>query len=143
MKPTNVSPCIVTEKIDECRKFYTKHFNAIVTFDCGWFINISLNTSDRDVTSIQFMSPRTPDQPTYPGQGITFNIDVPSADEFHKKLVTNNGLPAQLPLDDHPWGDRGFAVIDPAGVTLYIYHLIEPADDFKQFFNEPEITSNP
>ena len=137
MKPTNISPCIVTDKLDECRKFYVKHFDAQVTFDCGWFLNLSLNISDRDVTSLQFMTPQTETQSVYTGGGVTYNIDVPSADEYHKRLVNSNGLQVVMPLEDRPWGDRGFAVKDPAGVTLYIYHLIEPSDEFKQYFNEP------
>lgn len=41
-----------------------------------------------------------------------------------------------MPLDDHPWGDRGFAILDPNGVTLYIYSAREPADEFKQYYND-------
>jgi hypothetical protein len=31
-----LSPCIATEKVEESREFYVKHFGAKVTFDCGW-----------------------------------------------------------------------------------------------------------
>jgi len=30
--------------------------------------------------------------------------------------------------------DRGFAILDPNGVTLYIYSDREPAEEFKQYF---------
>ncbi|QDU34151.1 Glyoxalase-like domain protein [Poriferisphaera corsica] len=142
MKPTNVSPCVITDKLNECRKFYTKHFGATITFDCDWLINLTLNTSDRDVTSIQFMSPRSPRQSLFQGNGLAFNIDVPSSDEFHKKLIIQAGLEIVMPLEDHPWGDRGFSVKDPAGIHIYIYHLIEPSDEYKQFFTEPEETTS-
>ena len=39
-----------------------------------------------------------------------------------------------VPLEDHPWGDRGFAIEDPNGIGLYIYSKREPSDDFKPFF---------
>jgi uncharacterized glyoxalase superfamily protein PhnB len=43
------------------------------------------------------------------------------------------GIIATVPLEDHPWGDRGFAVQDPNGVTLYIYSDREPTAEFKQY----------
>ncbi len=39
-----------------------------------------------------------------------------------------------MPLEDHPWGDRGFAIQDPNGITLYIYSDREPSEEFKQYF---------
>jgi len=38
-----------------------------------------------------------------------------------------------MSIDDHPWGDRGFAVQDPNGVILYIYSDRDPSDEFKQY----------
>jgi len=45
-------------------------------------------------------------------------------------------LPVIMPLDDHPWGDRGFGTIDPNGIVLYFYKNIEPAENFKQYFKK-------
>jgi hypothetical protein len=42
MKPTSSSPCIATTKVTESRDFYVKHFAATVTFDCGWYVSVSL-----------------------------------------------------------------------------------------------------
>jgi len=39
-----------------------------------------------------------------------------------------------MPLEDHPWGDRGFGIVDPNGIILYFYKKIEPAEEFKQYF---------
>jgi len=33
----------------------------------------------------------------------------------------------------HPWGDRGFSVIDPIGNSEYIYSDREPSDELKQY----------
>jgi uncharacterized glyoxalase superfamily protein PhnB len=38
-----------------------------------------------------------------------------------------------MPLEDHPWGDRGFAILDPNGVVLYIFSPREAAEEFKQY----------
>jgi len=41
-----------------------------------------------------------------------------------------------MPLEDHPWGDRGFPILDPNGVTLYIYSPRDPADEFKHYVRD-------
>ena len=38
-----------------------------------------------------------------------------------------------IPLADIPWGDRGFGVLDPAGVIVYCHKEIPPSDEFRQF----------
>ena len=42
MIANTVSPCITTEKVEESRDFYVKHFGARVTFDCGWYVNMQI-----------------------------------------------------------------------------------------------------
>ncbi len=39
-----------------------------------------------------------------------------------------------MPIEDHPWGDRGFSVLDPNGIALYIYSDREPTGEFKAYF---------
>jgi uncharacterized glyoxalase superfamily protein PhnB len=64
---------------------------------------------------------------------LTYNFSVPDVDaEF--QLLTASGLIAVMPLEDHLWGDRGFAVEDPNGITLYIYSEREPNPEFKQYY---------
>ncbi len=130
MQYQKLSPCIITELVDECRDFYTKHFNATLTFDCGWYINIYLGNEDAE---FQFMKPQTQDQVACNPQGLTYNIQVENVDEEYKKL-TAQGLKCVLELEEHPWGDKGFAIKDPAGITLYIYSLIEPSEEFKKYY---------
>ena len=54
--------------------------------------------------------------------------------EYEKLTQLDNQL--IMPLEDHPWGDRGFAILDPNGISLYIYSMQEPAQEFKQYFKD-------
>lgn len=47
---------------------------------------------------------------------------------------TSTGLVASVPLEDHPWGDRGIGIQDPNGITLYIYSEREPGEAFRSYF---------
>ena len=128
MLANSLSPCITTTKVEESRDFYVKHFGAKITFDCGWYVNLEFGKG----ASLQFMTPQ-PDQPVCNPAGLTYNFSVSDVDaEF--QLLTAAGLAPIMPLEDHPWGDRGFAVQDPNGVVLYIYSEREPSPEFKQYY---------
>jgi uncharacterized glyoxalase superfamily protein PhnB len=123
-----ISPCITTAKVEESRDFYVKHFGAKVTFDCGWYVNLEFGKAS---SSLQFMAPQ-PDQPLCNPAGLGYNFSVADVDAEYQRLIAA-GLQLVMPLEDHPWGDRGFSVQDPNGVTLYIYSEREPDDEFKQY----------
>ena len=123
-----LSPCITTSKVEESRDFYVKQFGAKVTFDCGWYVNLEFGKG----ASLQFMTPQA-DQPACNPAGLTYNFCVADVDDEFK-VLTGAGLTPIMPLEDHPWGDRGFAVQDPNGVVLYIYSEREPSPDFKQYY---------
>ena len=69
------------------------------------------------------------------GDTQTLDTSVYDVDAEHAKLV-NAGLQTAMPLEDHPWGDRGFSVIDPIGNSVYIYSDREPAAEFKQYHKD-------
>lgn len=129
MSPDLLSPCITTLKVEESRDFYVKNFGAKITFDCGWYVNLEFGKG----ATLQFMAPQ-PNQPLCNPAGLTYNVRVTDVDTVFQSLAAS-GLVATMPLEDHPWGDRGFAVQDPSGITLYIYSDREPGDEFKQYYN--------
>ncbi len=129
MKTTELSSCFVTKDVDACREFYQRYFSAVSTFDAGWYVNLRI---DGDGPSIQFMQPQT-DMPTFGGAGIMLNFNVEDVDAEYERL-TKVGLQTAMPLEDHPWGDRGFSVIDPIGNSVYIYSDREPTKEFKQYY---------
>jgi uncharacterized glyoxalase superfamily protein PhnB len=61
------------------------------------------------------------------------NFKVEDVDAEHARLM-KAGLETAMPLEDHPWGDRGFSVIDPIGNSVYIYSDREPSYEFKQYY---------
>ena len=130
MMANTLSACIITEKVDESKNFYIKHFNAKVTFDCGWYVTLQFG---KDTLQLQFMAPQQPEQSKCNCAGLMYNFAVDDVDQEYKNL-TDAELTAIMPLEDHPWGDRGFAIQDPNGITLYIYSEREPSEEFKQYY---------
>lgn len=129
MTPSTLSPCITTAKVEESRDFYVQHFGARTVFDCGWYVNLEFGNKS---ASLQFMAPQ-PGQPLCNPAGLTYNFGVSDVDAEYRSLMLA-GLTAVMPLEDHPWGDRGFAVQDPNGIVLYIYSEREPSAEFKPYY---------
>lgn len=77
------------------------------------------------------MAPQ-PDQALCNPVVLTYNFCVFDVGAEYQSL-TLAGLVAIMPLEDHPWGDRGFAIQDPTGIVLYIYSEREPSTEFKQY----------
>jgi len=129
MKTIELSTCFCTDDVDSCSKFYQSHFSAKTIFDCGWYVNLQIGG---DGPSIQFMQPQG-EMPLFDGRGVTLNFKVDDVDSEYVRL-TEAGLKTVMPLEDHPWGDRGFSIIDPIGNSIYIYSDREPTDEFKQYY---------
>ncbi|MRX34705.1 VOC family protein [Aminobacter sp. MDW-2] len=128
MRPTTASLCITTKRVVETRDFYIRHFGARAVFDCGWYVSLEFETG----LSLQFMEPQG-EQPTCDTAGLTYNFCVDDVDDEHRAM-TAVGLVPVMPIEDHPWGDRGFAIRDPNGITLCIYSNREPSHEFRQFY---------
>lgn len=127
-----LSPAIATEKIEESRDFYVEHFGAKVVFDCGWYVDLQFGP---ETSTMQFMSPQEGGPPPCNPAGLVYNFEVEDVDAEHERL-TAEGIETVMPLEDHPWGDRGFAILDPNGITLYIYTETEPDEEFAQYFKD-------
>jgi len=132
MNINTLSAAFTTEKVEESRDFYIKYFGAKVTFDCGWYVNLQFGS---ELSTLQFMSPQQPEQSLSESAGLMYNFSVQDVDEEYKRL-TDAGLEVIVPLEDHPWGDRGFAIKDPNGISLYIYSDREPSEEFKQYYKQ-------
>ncbi|AWI60771.1 VOC family protein [Sinorhizobium fredii] len=131
VRPTTASPCITTNHVAVTRDFYQTFFDARLAFDCGWYISLEFG----EELSLQFMEPQA-GQPLCNTEGLTYNFCVADVDREYTR-ITAAGLTPALPIEDHPWGDRGFAVKDPNGIMLYIYSNREPAPEFKQYVVAP------
>lgn len=131
MQPKGLSTCFCTNDVKACKDFYQKYLLAVIIFDCGWYLNLKIGEAD---TTVQFMEPQG-DLQVYGGTGVVLNFRVADVDAEYQRL-TGAGLSVTMPLEDHPWGDRGFSVLDPLGTSIYIYSEREPAEAFRQYYRD-------
>jgi catechol 2,3-dioxygenase-like lactoylglutathione lyase family enzyme len=129
---------IVTDKLRECRDFYTTWLDFQPVFQASWFVLLA-SGGERPVT-LAFMHSEHPSSPPSPltyGGGMFLTLQVEDAAAEYERLQAA-GLRFDHPLMDEPWGQRRFGVVDPAGMWLDFVEQIEPADGWwERYAAEP------
>ncbi len=120
---------IITEKMEETKRFYTSVLDFGVTFENEFYL--LMHTPDRSY-EISFLMPNHPSQknifqPAFSGQGVYLTIEVDNVDQIYEKLKSK-GVKIEIEIRDEPWGDRHFAIVDPNGVGIDIVTYSKPEE---------------
>lgn len=120
-------PVFITDKLRECRTFYER-LGFSVVFEASWFLYLSSGSF-----SVAFMAPDHPSSPPKPGSfagdGAFLTFQVVNAAATYDEL-RNDGFEIAYALRNEPWGQKRFALLDPAGIWVDIVEQIEPALGF-------------
>jgi predicted enzyme related to lactoylglutathione lyase len=114
MSIRRIVPNIVSERIDESRKFYTEFLGLEVAMDMGWIV--TLVSPGNPTAQLSLLS--TPGSAPAAGQ-ISLSIEVADVEAAHAKAVAIR-IPIVYPLTTEPWGVRRFHVTDPNGVVINV-----------------------
>jgi catechol 2,3-dioxygenase-like lactoylglutathione lyase family enzyme len=124
-------PIVITDRLEECRAFYTRWLGFRILFEASWFVYLA--SSGDHPHGIAFMAADHPSAPpgpeTFPGRGMFLTLQVADAAAECARLTAAQ-LPLAYPLRDEPWGQRRFALRDPAGVWIDIVQHIEAAPGY-------------
>ena len=131
MKITRVDSTISTNKLQESKEFYMKHFNFRLVYESDWYIELMT----RDLPSgISFTLPQREEGEFFNGKGLIISFEVDDVGAEYSRLKAE-GLHIYQELQDKPWGERSFVVNDPNGIHLYIYESITPEPEYKQVYD--------
>jgi uncharacterized glyoxalase superfamily protein PhnB len=114
-----IYPITITDKLDECKKFYQEVFEFEVVFEADWYIQL-LHTESG--VEIAIMKPDLENQPTelhteYDGNGIAFSFEVDDAEAEYLKIKEKTDTIFHK-LTTEEWGQTHFMLKDPAGVVI-------------------------
>jgi uncharacterized glyoxalase superfamily protein PhnB len=126
MKIKQLIPLIATDRLDELKSFYGRHFGFEPSFEHETYLGLRDPSRTRELSFMRACEEST----RFPGRGLTYCFEVEDVDAEHTRL-TEAGLKVGRPLQDNPWGDRSFTVRDPVGIEIYIYKTIPPAKEFE------------
>ncbi len=126
------TPLLTTDKIDDLKDFYCRQLGFKSVFDNGDFV--CLKSAD-STCEISFMKPTNDETKPHEGMSVTFCLEVEDVDAEHDRLA-NRGVQIIQPPKDNPWGDRSTIAVDPIGIGVYIYKMIEPTDEYTKYFKD-------
>src|ERR1044071_894158 len=112
MSIKRVVPDIVSDRIDESRKFYTEFLGFDIAMDLGWVLTFASPSNPTAQITLVRGSEKEMRHPN-------LAIEVEDVDAVHVKAVAL-GLQIVYPLTDEPWGVRRFFVTDPNGVIINV-----------------------
>lgn len=130
MKIKRIDITFSTEKLQESKEFYMKHFGFELAFESDWYIE--LVTPKRDA-GISFTLPEREEGEFFNGRGCILSLEVDDVDTEYKRLQ-DEGLLIYQEIQEKPWGERSFVIDDPNGVHVYIYKLIEKTEEYKALY---------
>lgn len=120
---------IITEKLQETKKFYTEILDFGVSFENEFYL--LLHTPNQSA-EISFLQPNHPSQKAifqsaFNGKGVYLTIEVENVDESYKQMK-GKGVPIEIEIRDETWGDRHFAIKDPNGIGIDIVTYTKPEE---------------
>lgn len=120
---------IITEKLAESKEFYSKVLGFGVTFENEFYL--LMHTPNRQA-EISFLLPNHPTQKpifqtSFAGKGMYLTIEVDNVDQVYKK-IKELGVKIEIEIQDEPWGDRHFAIVDPNGIGIDIVTYTKPEE---------------
>jgi catechol 2,3-dioxygenase-like lactoylglutathione lyase family enzyme len=131
MQLLDAYPIIVTDRVRECRDFYTRWLGFQVAFEASWFVYLA--SGGERPHGIAFMAADHPSQPpgpeTFTGKGMFLTLQVADAAVEFERL-RGAGVTMAYALRDEPWGQRRFALLDPAGTWVDIVQHVDPEPGF-------------
>ncbi len=129
MKILDSYPLLTVKDIQASRDFYAKHFGLDVIFDSSWVVMLGDGAAGK--IALGFMTPDHPTNPPGPeifdGKGMIVTLQVEDAAKTHAALK-HAGVEIFYGLHDEPWGQRRFALRDPAGVIVDVVEQTQPAE---------------
>jgi uncharacterized glyoxalase superfamily protein PhnB len=131
MKIKQLVPLVVTDRLEEVKSFYGRHFGFEPSFDHESFLALRAPSGAQELSFMRSEKEAS----SFPGSGLSYCFEVEDVDAEHARL-TEAGLKVGRPLQDNPWGDRSFSVSDPVGIEIYVYKTIPPAKEYEASFKE-------
>lgn len=131
--PRRATLCLCVQDFTAVRRFHEQHFNARATFEAE--VYLALQLGGPLAPELHLMQPCS-EQPAFNGSGLMLNIELDDVDAVHARMAAA-GVEMRMPLEDHPWGDRAFSCVDPAGLELYCYSPRPMAAEFAGGLRSP------
>ncbi|GIG87300.1 VOC family protein [Plantactinospora endophytica] len=130
---TSFYPVICTSRLTESRNFYTRLLGFEPTFEADWYVSLRRpGPPEYELALLDHEHPTLPAAYRAPVRGLLLNFEVTDVDAEWRRLVLDEGLPAELELRSEDFGQRHFIVADPNGVLIDVITPIAPSSTYAE-----------
>ncbi|MEM6995293.1 MAG: VOC family protein [Myxococcota bacterium] len=128
--PNKLFPLLVTDKLAQTREYYVEQLGCELVNDMPDYIQVRFGGGSEG-PELAFMTtkaaaPMGRALQEFGGSGLIVSIPTESADDKHAALSKKKVTLASKP-EDRPWGWRSFAAVDPNGLVLDFFHVLDQA----------------
>ncbi|WP_240843313.1 glyoxalase/bleomycin resistance/extradiol dioxygenase family protein [Acidaminobacter sp. JC074] len=116
MKINSISFGFSTKKLEETQTFYESALDAKLIYKIEGYIILKVGNLP---CLLEFSSPELTGEKKSDATSIGFNIDVDDVKKAYDEVI-QKGFEIDMPLKHHEWGEIGFSIKDPNGLTIYI-----------------------
>lgn len=127
----HVYTVFITNKLKETIIFYERYLKFTKVFESTFFV--LLQSPGEHGFYVGFMDETHPTSPptpkAYNGNGSFLTIQVSDSKAFYEEVKRLGGKLA-YELNEEPWGQRRFALVDPNNLWIDVVEQIEPKEGF-------------
>jgi catechol 2,3-dioxygenase-like lactoylglutathione lyase family enzyme len=119
-----IYPVLMTDRVEESRRFYAELLDLDLAFDSDWFVQlISAGSDQAQMGMVASDHESIPAAFRAAGAGFLVTVEVEDVDSVYERAVSR-GTPIKLSLRDEEWGQRHFIARDPNGIAVDVVKVI-------------------
>lgn len=123
-------PDICSEKLQESKAFYSNLLGFKEVVDIGWYVQLcSPKDENLQVAFVEHNHDSIPKEYRELPKGVVVTVEVENADQVFSTAQSMK-LPVVVPLKNEVWGQRHFMTLDPNGLLVDVYHMVEADPEF-------------
>lgn len=120
-----IYPVLMTDRVEESRRFYAELLDLDLAFDSDWYVQlISAGTDKAQMGMVESGHESIPAAFRDPAEaGFLVTVEVEDVDSVFERAVLQE-TPIELSLRDEEWGQRHFITRDPNGIAVDVVKVI-------------------
>ena len=123
-------PDICSDAVQASKKYYMDLFGFKVLFDIGWYVQLC-SPSDENL-QIAFVDRNHESVPQWyrnKASGFFVTVEVDNTDKIYHR-ARQLGIEIRKEICNEVWGQRHFFAVDPNGLLVDVFHMIDADSEF-------------
>lgn len=123
-------PDICSDNLPASKKFYVDLFGFNVLIDIGWYVQLSSPTDENlQLAFVDRNHASVPASYRHRPSGFFVTVEVADTDKVYQR-AQQLGIEIHKPICTETWGQRHFFAVDPNGLLVDVFHMVEADPQF-------------